>query len=296
MEGYRDYLESKYHAAFDQALPIQREMTRKAEELLLLTDFNDKWREEVEDGLAGAWDGTVRNRVIDADGVAAEVLFPDGITEMNAPPFGAGLALKPWGIDPELQWAGARAHNRWMAEFMKDDPVRRIGLAIVLMLYDVDEALNEVKWAHRNGFKGILIPPLMGDKDAYNHPKYYPIWEYCQEHNLVIHTHSGPSPDYDFTLPGAIGVFVTEFAWWAARPLWFMIFGGVFEQFFASARIPVSGIILSFAPQNARTGQFNSGKRSTKYGICMVIMTWPFMICIIWWRSAISSSVAYLGS
>ena len=25
MERYKDYLESKYHAAFDQALPIQRE-------------------------------------------------------------------------------------------------------------------------------------------------------------------------------------------------------------------------------------------------------------------------------
>jgi predicted TIM-barrel fold metal-dependent hydrolase len=231
MERYRDYLDAKYHAAFDQALPIQREMTRKAEEFLLLSDFNDKWREKTADRLAGAWDGVMRTRVIDDDGVAAEVLFPDGITEMNAPPFGAGLALKPWGIDPELQWAGARAHNRWMAEFIKEDPLRRIGVAIVLMLYDVDEALNEVKWAQKNGFKGILIPALMGDKDSYNHPKYYPIWEYCQEHGLVVHTHSGPSPDYNYMLPGAVGIFVTEFAWWAARPLWFLIFGGVFERF-----------------------------------------------------------------
>ena len=164
-------------------------------------------------------------------GVAAEVLFPDGITEMNSPPFGAGLALKPWGIDPELQWAGARAHNRWIAEFCKEDPVRRIGLAIVLMLYDVDDALAEVQWAHRNGLKGILIPALMGDRDPYNHPKYYPIWQYCEEHNLVVHTHSGPTPDYNYELPGAIGIFLTEFAWWAGRPMWHMIFGGVFEKF-----------------------------------------------------------------
>lgn len=231
MEGYRDYLDKKYQRAFDEALPIQKAMTREFEEQLLLTDFNDKWRKETASGLAGAWDGAVRNQVIDGDGVAAEVLFPDGITEMNSPPFGAGLGLKPWGVDPDLQWAGARAHNRWMAEFCKEDPVRRIGLAIVLMLYDVDTALAEVKWAHKNGFRGILIPPLMGDKDAYNHPKYYPIWEYCQEHNIVVHTHSGPAPDYDMTLPGSIGVFVTEFAWWAARPLWFLIFGGVFELF-----------------------------------------------------------------
>ena len=231
MDKYRDYVESKYHSAFDEALPIQREMTRRAEEKLLIAEFNDKWREGIEEDLKGAWDGAVRNRVIDGDGVAAEVLFPDGITEQNAPPFGAGLSLKPWGVDPELQWAGARAHNRWMAEFCSEDPLRRIGLAIVLMLYDVDEALAEAKWAHTQGLKGILIPALMGDREGYNHPRYYPIWEFCQEHNMVVHTHSGPSPDYDYQLPGAIGIFLNEFAWWASRPMWFMIFGGVFEKF-----------------------------------------------------------------
>jgi predicted TIM-barrel fold metal-dependent hydrolase len=231
MERYRDYLESKYHKPFDEALPIQRAMTRKAEQRLLIAEFNDKWRQGIEEDLKGAWDGGIRNRVIDGDGVAAEVLFPDGITEQNAPPFGAGLALKPWGVEPELQWAGARAHNRWMAEFCREDPVRRIGLAIVLMLYDVDEALAEVKWACENGLRGILIPALMGDKDAYNHPKYYRIWEFCQEHNMVVHTHSGPSPDYNYELPGAIGIFLTEFAWWAGRPMWHLIFGGVFEKF-----------------------------------------------------------------
>ena len=71
----------------------------------------------------------------------------------------------------------------------------------------------------------------MGDREGYNHPRYYPIWEFCQQHNMVVHTHSGPSPDYDYDLPGAIGIFLNEFAWWASRPMWFMIFGGVFEKF-----------------------------------------------------------------
>jgi len=38
---------------------------------------------------------------------------------MNAPPFGAGFTLPCQGVDPELQWAGARAHNRWVAEFYR---------------------------------------------------------------------------------------------------------------------------------------------------------------------------------
>ena len=39
--------------------------------------------------LAGAWDPTARDKVLDEDGIVAEVLFPDGVTEMNSPPFGA---------------------------------------------------------------------------------------------------------------------------------------------------------------------------------------------------------------
>ena len=65
MEAYRDYVESKYHEAFDLALPIQREKTRIAEEKLLLAEFHDNWRKGIEDDLKGAWDGSVRNRVLD---------------------------------------------------------------------------------------------------------------------------------------------------------------------------------------------------------------------------------------
>lgn len=231
MADYRSYLDSRYYDAFDRALPIQMEQTARAEESFLIADFNREWRAKAEYGLAGAWDSDLRNRIIDADGVAAEVLFPDGITEMNSPPFGAGLGLKPWGVDPELQWAGARAHNRWMAEFCAQQPLRRIGIAIVPVLYDIDTALREIEWAKHNNFGGILIPALMGDYDAYNHPKYYPVWELCQDAGLVVHTHSGPSPDYNFSLPGAVGVYLTEFAWWTARPLWHLIFGGVFELY-----------------------------------------------------------------
>ena len=212
-EAYRDYLDSKYHADFDLALAQQIKATAQAEEHFLVKDFNDQWRANIDHGLTGAWDSKVRNQVIDGDGVVAEVLFPDGITEQNTPPFGAGLALKPWGISGELQWAGARAHNRWMAEFCQEEKLRRIGLAVIPMLWSVDEAVKEIRWAHRNGLKGILIPALMGDHDSYNHPKYYPVWELCQELNMVIHTHSGPAPDFNFMLPGAMGVFLTEFAW-----------------------------------------------------------------------------------
>jgi len=228
---YRAYLDPQYRERFDASLAEEIARRQAAEKDFLIKEFNDEWRAGKVGKLAAAWDSDLRNEVIDGDGVAAEVLFPDGITEMNVPPFGAGLGLKPWGVEPELQWAGARAHNRWIAEFCAQHPLRRIGVAIVPMLYDVDAAVAEVEWAHEHGLKGILIPALMGDHDAYNHPKYYPVWRACEQRGMVVHNHSGPAPDYDFQLPGAMGIFLVEFAWWAARPLWHLIFGGVFEEF-----------------------------------------------------------------
>src|SRR5690625_6209609 len=124
MPEYRRSLDSRYYDAFDKALPIQMEQTARAEESFLIADFNREWRKKTEYGLAGAWDSELRNRIIDEDGVVAEVLFPDGITEMNSPPFGAGLGLKPWGIDPALEGAGARSEERWMAEGSEE---RRVG-------------------------------------------------------------------------------------------------------------------------------------------------------------------------
>jgi predicted TIM-barrel fold metal-dependent hydrolase len=230
-EKYRDYLDPQHRERFDREIGAEVAARVAREKDFLIDEFNEKWRAGNGAKLAAAWDSDMRLEVIDADGVTAEVLFPDGITERNAPPFGAGLGLRPYGVDPDLQWAGARAHNRWIAEFCAAAPARRIGLAIVPMLYDVDAAVREVVWAHEHGLQGILIPALTGDHAPYNHPKYYPVWRACEERGMVVHNHSGPAPDYDFSLPGAMGVFLVEFAWWAARPMWHLIFGGVFELF-----------------------------------------------------------------
>jgi predicted TIM-barrel fold metal-dependent hydrolase len=231
-ERYREYLDPKYRETFDVALPIQLEETRKAAAKFLVAEINTEWRKGRDKPLSGAWDHDERVRVMDADGIAAEVLFPDGITEMNMPPFGAGISLP---TDPpvvaELQWAGARAHNRWLAEFCQMAPERRAGVAIAPICWDVAEAVKEIHWAKRNGLRGILIPSRWGKLDAYHHPKYEPIWSACEELDLVVHLHSGAAPmeDYSDHL-GMMGIYITEVVWWSVRPLWFLIWGGVFER------------------------------------------------------------------
>jgi predicted TIM-barrel fold metal-dependent hydrolase len=244
-QRYRDYLDPQYHETFDLALPMQVEMTKLMEKQFLVADINCEWRKGREHLLEGAWDHDRRNEVLDTDGIAAEVIFPDGITEMNMPPFGAGISLPTEGVVPELQWAGARAHNRWLAEFVAQDPVRRFGVAIVPALWDIDEAVAEVRWAKKHGLGGIMIPVMWGRQAPYHHPKYYPLWQVCQELEVIVHFHSGPAPTEDYfgpapkigesndgpKLPGAMGIYISEVAWWNVRPLTFMIWGGIFERY-----------------------------------------------------------------
>lgn len=232
-ERYREYLDSKYHARFDAVIEAEIKKREEHEKQFLLDDFNNKWRAKAGIGLDGAWDGKIRNQVLDADGVVAEVLYPDGITERNAPPFGADVGLKPYGVEPELQWAGARAHNRWLSEFCQDDPVRRIGLAVIPAMYDMEANLKEIKWAKENGLKGVFLPSLTdgaGHK-AYNHRDWWPMWKLLQDLKMPVNFHSGASPAMDATQPGWIGSYLCEYPFWLTRPMWQMIFGGVFEEF-----------------------------------------------------------------
>ncbi len=240
-EEYRSYVDPEFRETFDIALPIQIEQTKIAAKKFLVDEINEDWRGGNERGLSGAWDHNARNEVLDADGIAAEVLFPDGITEMNSPPFGAGISLPTENIVPELQWAGARAHNRWLSEFTSQQPDRRIGIAIVPALWDVDEAIAEVRWAKENGLRGVMLPVQWGKLAGYHDPKYDPLWEAIQDQGLVIHFHSGPAPTAEYfgdltdpdakPLPGAMGIYVSEVCWFNVRPLTFMIWGGVFEKF-----------------------------------------------------------------
>src|SRR5262249_34563029 len=156
-----DYVSPQYRDTFDVALPIQLEEVRAMAKKFLVADINEEWRKGRDDALSGAWDHDRRVEVLDGDGIAGEVIFPDGITEMNMPPFGPGLSLPTdERIVPELQWEGARAHNRWLAEFCRMAPERRAGVAIVPMLWDPAEAVKEIVWAREHGLRGILIPSL----------------------------------------------------------------------------------------------------------------------------------------
>src|SRR5690606_38831874 len=121
-------------------------------------------------------------------------------------------------------------------------PERRAGVAIVPALWDVDESVREARWARDNGLRGVLFPCMWGKLAPYHHPMYDPLWATCEDLGLVVHFHSGAAPTQDYfggslfaegcpDLPGAVGIYISEVAWWNVRPLTFLIWGGVFERF-----------------------------------------------------------------
>ena len=120
---YREYLASRWHDDFDA--------------------WAQTYSNPFED-LAGSnayrnWDSDARVTELEADGIVAEVLFPNTI-----PPFfpsGALVTPAPNAAEYEHRWAGLQAHNRWLADFCAAAPGRRAGVAQIL-LNDVDDALG----------------------------------------------------------------------------------------------------------------------------------------------------------
>ena len=151
---YRDYLESKHHAAFDDFL-VQREEVRNRGNIMGNAEFEEEWFGENEEGLRGAWNAARRDAELDGDGVAGEVIFPDAdaVTGGASAPFGAGLGMS-FAEDPDLLMAGARAHNRWLADLCNDSPERRAGVAVVPIIDDVEAAVSRNCPCSRVGASG----------------------------------------------------------------------------------------------------------------------------------------------
>jgi predicted TIM-barrel fold metal-dependent hydrolase len=134
---------------------------------------------------------------------------------------------------PELKLAGARAYNRWLADFCSAAPDRLLGLALIGTLADVEGAMAEVRWAKENGLTGGIVLPLIYyniDEPFWNDPSLDPLWATCAELNMPIHTHTGQGSPYYGTGDDAAILFALECTYWPHRPLWFLTLSGAFER------------------------------------------------------------------
>ena len=211
------YLESKYLDEFDA--------------------WRKRYRNPFKDLTGGTrnrnWDDERRIAELEADGVVAEVIFPNTI-----PPFfptGAVVARPPTPDDYELRLAGIRAHNRWLADWCRDNDDRRAGIGQIF-LNDLDDAVTDVRWCHEHGLRGgVLIQPVPDDmkgiKPLYA-PDYDPLWAVCEDLGVIVNTHSGGGgmPDYG-PYPAAGLLWIAETRFYSRRPLTQMLASGVFERF-----------------------------------------------------------------
>ena len=224
---YKPYLESRYHAQFDE----------------WASSFHDAWVDADDEdrpinhrlGVASAiaplnWEVTMRLEYLDGQGIAAEVLFPN-----TAPPFyPSGALTSPGPRTPEefeLRSAGLRAHNRWLADFCRQAPDRWAGFAQIF-LDDIDAAVAEVHWAKQAGLRGVLLPNdhVLKMANLY-YPRLDPLWATCAELGMPVHRHTNfpTEPVQEGGNASAlIGMLETQF--YIVRAIGHMILSGAFER------------------------------------------------------------------
>src|SRR3954466_2596124 len=157
------------------------------------TTFDNPYDDLAGDEASRNWDTGRRLQELEADGIVAEVIFPNTI-----PPFfpKASLVVQPPPPDAgdmDKRWAGLQAHNRWLADFCADAPGRRAGVAQI-MLHDVDAAVAEVRWAKDAGLTGgVLLPgaPPGANLPPLYDPIYEPLWSVCEALEMPVNHHSG---------------------------------------------------------------------------------------------------------
>lgn len=217
VRDYKPYLPSKWHDQFDAWADAYQS---PFDDLIHATAHRN-------------WDSTFRNAELDADGVAAELLFPNTV-----PPFFPTSALIVVNLphtaaEFEERWAGVQAHNRWMVDFVNEEPVRRRGL-VQIFPNDVDAALEEIRWAHSTGaFGGVLtatVPPGHS-VPGFFHECYEPLWALCEELAMPIALHNVAIPDMPMDQETSKALTLLRSGLWAQSTLIEMIVSGVFERY-----------------------------------------------------------------
>lgn len=216
MAAYREFLDPAWRGEFDA----------------WRGEYSNPFRDLQGDSRSRNWDDERRIAEQEADGVVAEVVFPNTV-----PPFfptGALVARPPTPAEYPRRLAGIRAHNRWLVEFCGRHPERRAGIAQIF-LDDVDEAIADVEFAAANGLRGgILLPAVPPDAtqlEPLYSQLYDPLWAACQDLGVVVNHHSGGgAPDYGRHQAAGM-VWVAESAFWSRRSLTHLILGGVLERF-----------------------------------------------------------------
>jgi predicted TIM-barrel fold metal-dependent hydrolase len=280
--GYRQYMDPRYHSDFEdyersleawgpgRVEPFPLDVTEEREKVAGRCDFMNS---------------SGRLRDLEANGTVAEVVFPGATPSTHAPwtDFLANMGFRArTPRTRELQWAGEQAYNRWLADFCGDAPNRRVGLVFV-PLHDVEAAIREIYWAAEAGLGGILFPQFNYDLPEYCHGWYWdPVWAACAESGLSLNCHGGHgTPD----IGGYFSMVHFEVPFFCRRPLWHLIFSGVFDRFpalrFAITESSALWVPETMADLDDIYHRLSSGQ---KMGVPITVENLPGKLPSYYWR------------
>ena len=213
---YREYLEERYKAAFDEWRGGYRNPEQE--------HYGSKKKRN--------WDYEIRMGDQNSQGVVGEVVFPNTV-----PPFykkSIVTTTPPKPDEYERCLAGIRAHNRWLKDFCAEDPDRRAGIGLILP-NDLDEAIKDIEFIAEAGLRGGVLLPLVPPDCHWLEPLHSPAWERVyaaiQDHDLVMNQHSGQGlPDYGEGIVGE-ALWMSEVAFFCQRGFRHLIMSGVFERY-----------------------------------------------------------------
>lgn len=286
-EEYIAYLDPKYRIYADE----HRRLIEDYHEFFTLLGY--PYTQEVLDvidtrgairggGELGTFDPDRRLRETEAEGIVAEFLHPDG--PLGVVPFFHSVCPVS---SPELRAAGARAHNRFLNDFCSVSPERLLGVHLVYPWPDMDAAVEDCRLAAEAGAKAVYPPQQAGvpgdPSPAFYDPSYDPFWAACQDLGLAVHIHAGwghPQGSLEPLAAGArtavesgdstaLAALLDTFV--ERRPLWQLMFGGVFDRF---PRLKVSFVeihcdwvpeTLAYLDRYVSTHQTNLDMMPTEY-------------------------------
>jgi predicted TIM-barrel fold metal-dependent hydrolase len=213
-----------------QYAALQPEATMTSPEALARAEQSARMR-----ATEGAHDMHARVRDMDTDGIVAEFVF-HGVQDLRPVPW-VGLAGFTLGelVDPatrDLGGVGMRIYNEWLADACSLAPERFVA-AVLLPLWDIDLAIDELRWAREHGLRAVNFPSPRRGLRFYDEPEWEPFWSACEDLDMPLLTHAGALDREDSYSTGRHAPLLqsTELGGWPSRrALGRMIFSGVFER------------------------------------------------------------------
>ncbi|MDX2169209.1 MAG: amidohydrolase family protein, partial [Deltaproteobacteria bacterium] len=127
----------------------------------------------------GNFDPAARLADMDADGIHAQLLYPSVCEE----------GARMFGDDRTLQLACVRAYNEWSQEFCAAGEGRLFGHAVIPAT-GVADAVAELEWALRQGYRGVLISSFPNGSVEPSEDDD-PFWQRAAEAGVPVALHIG---------------------------------------------------------------------------------------------------------